>query len=235
MLGNSSPVRSGQLLADSRIQARQRRRAGKAFQRPLSEHNVRVYERLRTWLDAQTRPLLFDTGCGIGESSLQLARRFPDCAVLGADKSLQRLRQRGISEAQPLAVVDRCCFVLLDLVDLWRLLAADGRHFARLYLYYPNPWPKPAHRLRRWPLHPIWPTLLSLAPELELRSNWSVLAIEAEQALRAEGWLAERSVLPAQLEPATPFEAKYQASGHPLWQVLGRQPASRERPGDRSG
>ena len=72
-------------------------------------------------------------------------------------------------------------------------------------------------------MHPVWPSLLSLAPELELRSNWSVLATEAQQALLAEGWQAECTVLPTQSDPATPFEAKYQASGHPLWQVIGRR------------
>ena len=41
-------------------------------------------------------------------------------------------------------------FVRADLVDFWRLLAADGVRLARHHLY-PNPWPKIGQVARRWP------------------------------------------------------------------------------------
>lgn len=217
----SNPVRSNQRVADPGLQQRQQRRQGTRYRRPLAPHNLAVYRQLQPWLQAHAGRLLLDAGCGTGQSSLNLASRHPDCVVLGADKSLQRLRQRGLSAGQPLHIDGRCAFALIDLVDLWRLLAADGIAFRCLYLLYPNPWPKPAQRLRRWPLHPVWPELLSLAPRLELRSNWAVLAAETHQALEASGWSASQAMLPVQDEPISPFEAKYQASGHALWQVLG--------------
>lgn len=223
MKQTSSPVRSSQQEADPGLQQRLQRRQGASYRRPLAVHNIAVYRQLQAWLQAHAGRLLLDAGCGTGQSSLELASRHPDCVVLGADKSLQRLRQRGLSAEQPLRIEGRCAFALVDLVDLWRLLAADGVEFRCLYLLYPNPWPKPAQRLRRWPLHPIWPLLLTLAPRLELRSNWGVLADETRQALDACGWLATQTLLPRQSEPISPFEAKYQASGHALWQVLGER------------
>jgi tRNA G46 methylase TrmB len=214
-------VRSGQADPDPAIDGRARRRAGQVYQRPIAAHNQRVFEQLERWRKAQGLPILLDSGCGTGQSSLRLAERFPGQAVLGVDKSHTRLRQRGVDIDAAVMPSAHCCFALGDLVDLWRLMAAAGWRFERHYLLYPNPWPKPAQRLRRWPLHPIWPTLLDLAPELELRTNWRIYAEEAVASLQAQGWRAELDVLPLQAEPISPFEAKYQASGHRLYRVAG--------------
>jgi tRNA (guanine-N7-)-methyltransferase len=216
----SVPVRSSQEGPDCRFPERMRRRQGRPYERPIAPHNRIVFEQLERWRAVQGLPLLLDSGCGTGQSSLRLADRFPGYAVLGLDKSLTRLRQRGIDSEHTVAASGRCCFALGDLVDLWRLMAAAGWHFERHYLFYPNPWPKPAQRVRRWPLHPIWPTVLALAPTLELRMNWRIYAEEALASLHAHGWTATLDELPPQPEPISPFEAKYQASGHALYRVM---------------
>lgn len=219
----SAPVRSRQAGPDPAIETRLQRRAGRDYERPIADHNRRVFEQLERWHATQAVPLLLDSGCGTGQSSLRLAERFPDHAVLGLDKSLGRLRQRGIDASRAVVSSGPCCFALADLVDLWRLMGAARWRFQRHYLLYPNPWPKPAQRLRRWPLHPLWPSLLALAPTLELRTNWMIYAKEAVASLQAQGWNAILDVLPLQTEPISPFEAKYQASGHPLYRVLGER------------
>ncbi|MGB0515137.1 MAG: class I SAM-dependent methyltransferase, partial [Wenzhouxiangellaceae bacterium] len=43
------------------------------------------YARLRRWRD-RARPLVLDSGCGTGESTLRLARRFEDAQVVGIDQ-----------------------------------------------------------------------------------------------------------------------------------------------------
>lgn len=217
----STLVRSSQDGPDSALMDRLRRRQGRSFERPIAPHNRRVFEQLECWHAAQRLPLLLDSGCGTGQSSLRLAERFPGHAVLGLDKSLTRLRQRGLNSVNAVVVSGRCCLALGDLVDLWRLMADAGWRFERHYMLYPNPWPKPAHRVRRWPLHPVWPTQLALAPALELRTNWRIYAEEALASLTAHGWTAMLDELSSQPMPISPFEDKYQASGHVLYRVAG--------------
>jgi tRNA (guanine-N7-)-methyltransferase len=94
----------------------------------------------------------------------------------------------------------------------------------KVYLLYPNPSPKPEHLKRRWHAHPIFPTLLACAETLELRTNWAIYAQEFALALQSCGWRAVQEPLPlaqALSAPISNFEAKYAASGHALWRVLG--------------
>lgn len=202
-----------------------RRQRGDGFQRPIAAHNQAAFDALLAWRASHPGPLVLDSGCGNGESSLALSEEYPDAWIIGIDKTAARLQRRGLSaSAGPLHSCARCCFLLADLVDLWRLLAAAGWRFERHYLLYPNPWPKPALRLRRWPLHPLWPTALALSDRLELRTNWEIYAQECELALRQAGWRAELSAVEQNGPPLTPFEAKYRASGHDLWRVSGSAP-----------
>jgi tRNA G46 methylase TrmB len=39
-------------------------------------------------------PLILDAGCGVGHSTIQLAREFPDHWVIGVDQSEDRLSRR---------------------------------------------------------------------------------------------------------------------------------------------
>ena len=108
------------------------------------------------------------------------------------------------------------------LEDIWRLLAADGLRPLRHLLWYPNPWPKAAQLRLRWHGHPVFPVLLQLGGEIELRSNWWVYAAEFAQALRACGWQTALDQIAPGAAPVSPFERKYRDSGHRLWQVTGR-------------
>ena len=111
------------------------------------------------------RPLILDSGCGVGQSTAKLALRFVDSYVLGIDKSAARL---GRSPELP----EDACLVRAELVDGWRLLASRGERLARHDLLYPNPWPKIGHLARRWHGHAVFPELLALGGVLECRSNW---------------------------------------------------------------
>lgn len=198
------------------------RRRESVYRRPIAAHSERAFAALAKWRDQHPGSVILDTGCGNGESSLALSKRYPEAWIVGIDKTLQRLAKRGYrQENGPVHTHGRCCFLLADLVDLWRLMAAAGWQFDKQYVLYPNPWPRAAQRLRRWPLHPVWPTLLQLSQRIELRTNWSIYAEEFAASLVASNWQAQTAVMPNQEQPLTPFEAKYQASGHPLWQVLG--------------
>jgi tRNA G46 methylase TrmB len=140
-----------------------------------------------------------------------LAHRYPDALVLGVDKSSARL------ERYPGSLPENARLVRMDLADFW-LLAVQARwRFARQCFFYPNPWPKPEQRLRRWPFHPVLPVALSCGGVWEVRTNWEVYAREFALAF---GLLTGRDPAVAPWQPADPetlFERKYLTSGHTLW------------------
>ncbi len=159
-------------------------------------------------------PLILDTGCGVGLSTLNLAAQFPDHFVIGIDQSEDRLgRNTQWDGPQP----DNLCFIRADLVDYWRLLL-DARIFpARQYLLYPNPWPKIGHLARRWHGHAVFPSIVALGGVIECRSNWRIYVEEFAAALTQLSGQATACEAYATDAPITPFERKYLASAHALW------------------
>ena len=100
-------------------------------------------------------------------------------------------------------------------------------------VFYPNPWPKQAECTRRFHMHPIFPTMMQLAPVTELRTNWEIYAQEFRDAVGILGeesenipGLASLHGIRAELSPLstdnpeTAFERKYAAAGQPLWRVI---------------
>lgn len=196
--------------------------------------------------------MILDAGCGVGESTLRLAARFPEARVIGVDKSAARLGRQlrdngraalaaqasapgagtalgaalgaaGGALAGDLRAAPSWAVFRADLEDWWRLWAAWGRPLWRQYVLYPNPWPKPGDLGRRWYGHPVWPVLTRLGGRLELRTNWEPYALDWAQALSLLGHPAvpvKALPVPSPESALTPFERKYAASGHALWQVV---------------
>lgn len=167
----------------------------------------------------------------------ELALDSPDCMVVGVDRSEVRL-SRGMG-LPPNALVVRA-----DLPTFWRLMARSSgplsaQRLVRHCIFYPNPYPKPSQRRKRWGSHPALPTLLSLGGSLELRSNWRVYLEEFDQALQAvagasegasELRLAASRRLPGEItrvelggvdgeDAISNFEQKFYQNGNPLWQL----------------
>ncbi|OWY38297.1 SAM-dependent methyltransferase [Xenophilus sp. AP218F] len=209
----SRPVHSPQTGPHQRLEEIVARHRAHPFRKPAAEHSRAAYSELMAIWDGRA-PLVLDTGCGVGLSTLRLARAKPDCLVVGIDQSLDRLQRRK-AESRP----DNALLLRADMVDIWMLLAADGARPAEQWMLYPNPWPKPQHLQRRWHGHAVFPVALSLGGRLELRSNWRIYAEEHALAL---GLLAGRRAAVEAWQPEaalTPFEAKYRDSGHALWRV----------------
>ncbi len=214
--GNSRQVGSAQEGPHRDLETLLTRHAAHPFRKPYADYNLGAYaEAKAAWGGAA--PLILDAGCGVGWSTLAIARECPDHFVLGVDQSRDRL-ERGKPAASPANVF----FVRADLVDFWRLLAADGVRLARHYLLYPNPWPKIGQVARRWPGHAVFPTVVALGGILECRSNWRIYVEELAFAVeRLTGVCAPVEPWQPAL-PLTPFERKYLESGHALWRWRGQ-------------
>lgn len=195
------------------------RHLGAPFRKPYADYNRAA---LAICLERRERmasgvPLILDSCCGVGESSIALAKAFPNHYVIGVDQSESRLT-RGKPGAA--ALPPNLDLVRADLVDFWRLLLDAGIRLDRHYLLYPNPWPKIGHLSRRWHGHPIFPAMLELGGVLECRSNWPIYVEEhcfAVQHITGQTTVCE-SYAPA--DALTPFERKYLNSGHALFRSI---------------
>ncbi|MFN0161420.1 MAG: tRNA (guanine(46)-N(7))-methyltransferase TrmB [Burkholderiales bacterium] len=188
------------------------RHAATPFRRPVADTSRLAFDVLLARLSG-TAACIVDAGCGTGASTAALARMHPDCIVAGIDKSAHRLARA------PRDLPENALVLRADMVDIWLLLAAHRIKVAAQYLLYPNPWPKPAQLMRRWPAHPIFPTMVRLGGPIECRSNWRVYVEEfALAAAAVDGTRAEVTEL-ADAVAISPFERKYRASGHRLYTV----------------
>ena len=173
--------------------------------------------------------IILDSGCGTGESTIHIARRFPSNPVIGIDKSGMRLTKAGNPAQTAGEDVPRNAFwIRAELLDFWRLalerVQAGEWTIPYHAVYYPNPWPKQSEATRRFHMHPIFPTLLALGNVIELRTNWEIYAREFAEAARIV--LNEDSVHSKitceSFEPSAPetaFERKYKEARQTLWRV----------------
>ena len=191
------------------------------FRKPYADYNHAAFEAsfARREREAPRAPLILDACCGVGESSIALARAFPDHYVIGVDQSEARL-----GRFEPASLPPNLDLVRADLVDYWRLMHDAGVRLARHYLLYPNPWPKIGHLSRRWHGHPVFPAMLELGGVLECRSNWHIYVEEFCLAVNTLALcrMACEEFVPD--SPLTPFERKYQESGHALYRAVTELP-----------
>jgi tRNA (guanine-N7-)-methyltransferase len=219
-------VSSGQSGIHPRLDAIVRKHLASTWSQPLHRPSADAWRELQQIgaFNAQ-RSLILDSGCGTGESTRRLAGLFPGHLVIGVDRSLKRLGRGGAATG----ILQRENYFLLrsELATFWRLMLESGYSPERHYLFYPNPWPKSAHLMRRWHGHPVFPVLLALGGEIELRCNWEVYA---QEFARAAGLATGAIAAVEQIKPDTPvspFERKYHERGQTLYVV--RIPASRTR------
>lgn len=185
---------------------------------PYHVPSVVTFEAVQRLLPSSPRPLILDSGCGTGESTVRLSDRYPDSLVIGVDKSLNRLTRPGV-ESLP----HRSGNIVLaraELTTFWRLALRAGWRLERHYLLYPNPWPKPGQLQRRWHAHPVFQDLLALGGRLELRCNWAVYAQEFAFAVNLMTASAVKPESVPEADALSPFEHKYRASGHELYRVV---------------
>ncbi|SEL57918.1 tRNA (guanine(46)-N(7))-methyltransferase TrmB [Halomonas daqiaonensis] len=190
------------------------------LRKPIAEHTREAFAWARDWLDNRDgAPLILDAGCGVGLSTRRLAEQHPATAVIGVDRSADRLaRDHG-------RLPDNALLVRADLIDFWRLALAEGWRPARHFLLYPNPYPKTAHLKMRWQGHPVLPVILALGGRLELRSNWRLYVEEFALAVtQATGVAAAAAPFTPGEACLTPFEQKYHASGQALWRLVVELP-----------
>ena len=216
MHANSRQVTSNQSHLHPRLADIVRKHLANELHKPVAEHNARAYQTLCETMARDGRPLILDSFCGTGHSTVQIAQRFPDHLVVGIDKSADRLSRQ--PEGDGILLQAEC-------EDIWALLLQDGISVDHHFLFYPNPWPKSKHLKRRVHGHPAFRWLLQLGGCIELRSNWQVYVEEFAVAMHLGGRRGLVQRVPDDAPAVTLFERKYRDSGHALWRfATHRQP-----------
>ena len=186
-----------------------------AFQKPYQQHSIDGFKLVAAEVARAGKPIIFDSCCGVGDSTINIARAHPDHFVIGLDKSGHRLNK---NEAYEQHGIDNFMLLRTDLNDFWRLALEAKMLPQKHFILYPNPWPKSKHVKRRWHGSAVSPTIVALGGELEMRSNWRLYVEEFGAALA----LTDKPAQVIEFEPEnciTPFERKYQASAQPLFKL----------------
>lgn len=180
------------------------------WQKPIPHHTRQAAEQTLAWLADQGRhQIILDSFCGTGLSTATLAQQYPEAAVIGVDKSTDRLNKHVPGEG---------CYRLVraECEPFWRCLIAAKIRLTRHYLLYPNPWPKARQLKRRIHGHPGFPLLKSLGGIIETRSNWDIYIREFAQACTLIGIDGHIDIIEP-TKPLTLFERKYHERGQKLW------------------
>lgn len=204
-LGNSRRIVSNQEGLHEQLDELVLKHLKHAFRKPYQQHTVDAFKKCETWVEQQGKPIIFDSCCGVGESTFHIAKNHPEAIVLGLDKSADRLAKH------PQSITDNYRLLQVNLNDFWRLAVEAGWRLSHHYLLYPNPWPKAKHLQRRWHGSAVFPSILQLGGELELRSNWFTYVHEFARALELAGQSCQVEEYRSE-QAITPFERKYWAS-----------------------
>lgn len=209
-----------------------RKYASTEYLRPIADHTRAAFAEAEKFVlnfyesaSHTTYKVILDSGCGTGESTLNIALTNPGITVIGIDKSAARLTKAGGAGNGTATFPQNAFFVRAELLDFWRLalekVKAGQWRIPYHALYYPNPWPKQSEATRRFHLHPIFPTLLQLGDAIELRTNWEIYAREFAEAARIAA--PERTIAREPFDPERPitaFERKYKEARQQLWRVI---------------
>lgn len=216
--GNSRTITTNQPGPHEKVPELVKRHLANESQKPFNQHTLEAFGQVQSWRhenDPQSlRSLIFDSCCGVGQSTAYIAKRFPEALIVGIDKSALRTnKHRHYIEDS-----DNYLVVRADVNDFWRLAYQAGWRLTHHFLLYPNPYPKSAHVQRRWHACAAFKDILSLGGQLEVRSNWDIYIEEFAWALRCAGYKASSETYHAD-EAHTPFERKYWSSGQSSWRV----------------
>lgn len=188
------------------------------FLKPVAHSSQLAFENLNQIIAKQSinQPIILDSCCGTGMSTVNLAQLYPESFIIGIDKSIHRLNKADKS------LPNNMILIRADMIDLWRLIktAKWAERIKKHFIFYPNPYPKSQHFQRRLHGHAVFPVLLSLSPYLEIRSNWKIYIEEFQVACKLAGYHGQLNLIKPD-KPMTLFERKYLEAGQGLYQFVG--------------
>lgn len=183
--------------------------------RSFSDQNL---SKIKDWLNDES--FILDLGCGIGESSYNLANKYPMTKILGVDKSISRLDRNNKFKVKN----NNIMLIQDDMFDLIPLLYSNLKEkILSVHIYYPNPWPKKSQLKRRIHANPIAPFLFELSDTFFIRSNWKIYLEEFSKSYEFYKGVTSSVLEVTDLSDyLTPFEKKYHLSHQTIYELVIR-------------
>lgn len=178
-------------------------------------------------------PRILEIGFGMGETTAEIARRWPHANFLGIEvhtPGIGALLQRIDADA-----LNNIRIITHDAVQVIERMIDDAS-LDGVHIFFPDPWPKKRHHKRRL-IQPSFAALLAarLAPGayVHCATDWQdyaeqMLAVFSAQPL-LENTVSDYSSRPA-YRPMTKFEARGLARGHGVWDLIFRRKQSGANP-----
>ena len=198
-----------------------------AQKRALEELLPRYAVKYESKLLGRQAPLVFEIGCGMGETTAAIAQMHPEVNFLGCEvfsagvgalaKRLDEMALTNVRIIQHDAVE-----VVKDMLEKNSL---DGVH-----IYFPDPWRKARHHKRRLVAQPFIHELVShIRPGgyLHCATDWENYAEQMLEVLEGEELLENMyegfspvMANPLTERPMTKFHARGERLGHGVWDLV---------------
>lgn len=164
-----------------------------------------------------SRPLEIEVGCGRGRFLTGRAVQHPDCEYLGVERMRERVnvfdaktRRLGLSNAHVVR--------LEALYTFWYLLPAH--HARRVYVFFPDPWPKKKHHSHRLfgPLFlaALWKRL-EIGGEIQFATDHAEYFHVVEDCFAADARFMRIPPMERGPEAWTEFETLFRGQGLPIY------------------
>lgn len=163
-----------------------------------------------------------EIGAGAGLHAIQYAQQNPKRTIIAIERTtkIEKLNSRLKSHPN----IENLFSVRADAIH-WCAQNVPPLSLDRVFILYPNPYPKQSQRNHRWAFMPFMGFLIGrmkLKGHLELATNDFVYAQEAKEQFE-NVWklkVLEFCKVPTHSKPRTHFEKKYLARNEPCWNLL---------------
>ena len=180
------------------------------------------YERKGRWHDLmpEAKEIRVELGCGKGRFTVETAAAEPDVLLIAVEKvpdamilAMERVRERGIKNVR---------FIDGDAIKLAEMFAPG--EISRLYINFPDPWPKKKQFKRRLTAPEFLDKYRALLPEggaVWFKTDNGPLFDWSLESFRGCGWaLADMP----EGTPMTDYEARFTEMGLPIHRVVATRP-----------
>lgn len=173
------------------------------------------------WMSSEL-PLDLEIGAGTGKFAIRYCQEHPDRRLIAIERT--RTRSSRFEQSSPLSLRPKNLYYVRDEAERWVVRFLPPASLSRIFLLYPNPYPKFSQRNKRWHFSPFFQFLLSRLKEfgeIVLATNLQWYLTEA-----AESWtktfdlkIVEQGEI-GNFRTYTGFEEKYLMRGESC--VYGR-------------
>jgi tRNA (guanine-N7-)-methyltransferase len=190
----------------------------------MNTHIIKVTDPCKKLDIDLSRPLEIEVGCGKGSFLTRRAAANPDCDFLGIERMLERVRLFAGKCSR--GKIDNARVLRLEALYTFHYLL-PAHHARRVYVFFPDPWPKKKHKSHRLfgPLflNALWKSL-EIGGKIEFATDHAEYFETVCECFAGDSRFKRVDAMPRPKEVWTEFETMFRAQGLPIysaaWEAL---------------